>query len=66
MMGNFIFYPKPLRKAVMPHARDKTKKHLSLRLQFILHRSQKKLDPKDNFLSCSQENQHFGFCDMKI
>ena len=49
MMGNFIFYPKPLRKAVMPHARDKTKKHLSLRLQLILHRSQQKLDPKDNF-----------------
>ena len=49
MMGNFIFYPKPLRKAVIPHARDKTKKHLSLRLQFILHRSQQKLDPKDNF-----------------
>ena len=59
MMGNFIFYPKPLRKAVMPHARDKTKKHLSLRLQFILHRGQQKLDPEDKYFKLLSRKSTF-------
>ena len=59
MMGNFIFDPKPLRKGVMPHARDKTKKHLSLSLQFILHRSQQKLDQKGNFFKLLSRKSTF-------